>query len=125
VCRLKKKEGEGNFFSGWEKASSLRIFIGFVWLPKCVMCLPVCWIYYRNNYFDYPIFKSLYAIGSALKPLLLTIAITSSSVIPFELTVRILSGLSVSTFQWQTPSALSKSDFTFDTQPPQLRLVLN
>src|SRR5690606_3812215 len=75
-----------------------------------------------NYLFQY--FKCRYSFGLALMPLLLMIAITSSSVMPFELTVRILSELSVSTFLWQTPSALSKSDLTFDSQPPQLRFVL-
>src|SRR5690606_20989031 len=45
--------------------------------------------------------------------------------IPVELTVRILSAFSVSTFHSSIPSALSKSDFTFDTQPPQFSVVLN
>src|SRR5690606_37980298 len=63
-------------------------------------------------------------IGSALKPLLLTIFTTSSSVTS-PLTVRILSAFSVSTFQLDEPAAWSKSAWTLDTQPPQLRLVLN
>lgn len=37
-----KKGREGKIFMGPEKTSSLRIFVGFVCLAKCVMCLPVC-----------------------------------------------------------------------------------
>src|SRR5690554_2645932 len=57
--------------------------------------------------------------GSALKPLLLTIFTTCSSVTS-PWTVRILSALSVSTFQLAAPAAWSKSACTLDTQPPQL-----
>src|SRR5690606_3094671 len=78
---------------------------------------------YNNN--TTPIFLNHYATGSALKPLPLMMAITSSPVIPLEFTVSILSGLSVSTFHSEIPAELSKSDLTFDTHPPQLRVVLN
>src|SRR5690606_12051921 len=63
--------------------------------------------------------------GSALKPAFWIISNTPASVIPSDLTTRVLSLLVMSMVHSAIPSALSRWGFTEATHPLQLILVLN